>query len=117
MERGRHRKGSYRRAHPVARARRPFFCGKVRHWCFMSTHLNTFLLKNELLPEADLQALMNWTDSTLEARRGRGQMPPYLSRGKVRLYRHVDVMEWFESDALLSVYETKSKRITADLLK
>ena len=62
-------------------------------------------------------AVASYRSFTLEARRGRGQMPPYLSRGKVRLYRYVDVMEWFESDALLSVYETKSKRITADLLK
>ena len=66
---------------------------RLIRWCIMTDQDPT-----SLLTEAQAARLLNFTPRFLQARRARGDGPPFVSiSARAIRYRRIDLLDWIES--------------------
>ena len=78
----------------------------------MPTNITELLYRNGLVPLEDFQQLMGWTESTLIARRARGELPPIYKKGMVLVMREAELVEWLTNEEPIDRI-TQAKRANA----
>jgi hypothetical protein len=78
----------------------------------MPERITELLYKNGLVPLADFQQLMGWTESTLIARRARGEIPPIYKKGMVLTLKEAELVEWLTNEEPIDRI-TQAKRANA----
>ena len=64
----------------------------------MPDRITDLLYKNGLVPLDDFRQMMGWTESTLVARRARGEIPAIYKKGNVLTLKEAELVEWLTNE-------------------
>jgi hypothetical protein len=65
----------------------------------MTTRIDDFLKDQRYLRDDDLAALMGWNEITTRVKIARREVPPFIRKKRIVLFKYDDVRDWLEAGA------------------